>query len=143
MEYASGGTLRTLIFRYQEHKWKMSSKDFVEVFMDIVYGLRFLHSKNIIHRDIKPENILMTSDFRVKLADFGVSKIVENCYPQFHTSIGSLTYMSPEVYLHRPYDKKCDIWALGLIFYELAMMKYPFNQAVRSYCINYLVIRMA
>ena len=100
--------------------------------MDIAYGLRFLHSKNIIHRDVKPENILMTADYRIKLADFGVSKMVNECFTQAHTSIGTLTYMSPEVYLHRPYNKKCDIWALGLILYEVAMMKYPFNKVVSN-----------
>ncbi|XP_070508307.1 serine/threonine-protein kinase Nek5-like [Chironomus tepperi] len=136
MEYAENGTLRTLIFRYQERKWKMTGSDLVEIFMDIAYGLKFLHSKNIIHRDVKPENILMTSDYRIKLADFGVSKIVSDCFPQVHTSIGSLAYMSPEVYLHRPYGKKCDIWALGLIFYEMAMMKYPFTQVDRARILN-------
>lgn len=130
MEYAANGTLRTMILRYQEHRWKMSANDLLEIFMDIAYGLRFLHSKNIIHRDVKPENILMTSEYRIKLADFGVSKIVCDCNPQAHTSIGSLAYMSPEVYLHRPYGKKCDIWALGLILYEIAMMKYPFDRVV-------------
>ena len=142
MEYAENGTLRTLINRYQENKWRMSSNDLAGIFMDIAYGLRFLHSKSIIHRDVKPENILMTSDYRVKLADFGISKIVGDDYAQAHTSIGSLVYMSPEVYLHQPYDKKCDIWALGLIFYEMAMMKHPFGRVVSSCCINYFVMKI-
>ena len=70
MEYAENGTLRSMIYRYQEHKWKMSHSDLVDIFMDIAYGLRYLHSKNIIHRDIKPENILMASNYRVKLGKF-------------------------------------------------------------------------
>lgn len=66
-------------------------------------------------------------------ADFNVSKIVDdNSNPHNHTSIGTLCYMSPEVYLHQPYDSSCDMWALGIIFYELAMMKYPFTRADKA-----------
>lgn len=69
MEYAENGTLRDLIFKYQQHKWKISAKDLRVMFMEIAYGLRFLHSKGVIHRDMKPENILLASEYRVKIGN--------------------------------------------------------------------------
>jgi serine/threonine protein kinase len=51
----------------------------------------------------------------------------------YHTAIGTLTYMAPEVYLCQPYDQSCDVWALGIVFYELATLNYPFTPAVSKF----------
>lgn len=151
MEHACNGSVRDYISNFQRNNWKMPQEDLVGMFLDMAFGLKYLHAHNIIHRDLKPENCLLVEDYRVKigkkkslrlsvqfyhhfnilLADFGISKIVENSSVANHqTIIGTLCYMSPEVFLHQPYDSSCDIWGLGLIFYELAMMKYPFTRAV-------------
>lgn len=82
---------------------------------------------------MKPENILVDENYRLKLADFGISKVVGDVNPQYQTSIGTLSYMSPEVYMHQPYDMSCDVWALGLILYELAFMKYFLTREVIIY----------
>jgi NIMA (never in mitosis gene a)-related kinase len=130
LEYAVNGSLRELITKYQKSVWRLPTLNLITFFMDVAYGLRFLHSKNIIHRDCKPENVLIDAQFRLKLCDFGVSKMLEDAKPHLQTTVGTLTYMSPEVYLHRPYDKSCDVWALGLILYELAFNEYLFTRAV-------------
>jgi NIMA (never in mitosis gene a)-related kinase len=150
MEYCKGGTLRDLISKFQRNHWKLERGILDDMFMDIVSGVHYLHSKKIIHRDLKPENILVTEDYRMKvcrlqnvinndilcliimyfLADFGVSKVSHNVTPLNQTMVGTLCYMSPEVYLHKPYNDSCDIWSLGLILYEIAMMKYAFTPAV-------------
>lgn len=70
------------------------------------------------------------SNFLLILADFGISKVTEDSSRHRQTVIGTLCYMSPEVFLHQPYDNSCDIWGLGLMFYELAMLKYAFTPAV-------------
>ncbi|CAO1431240.1 unnamed protein product [Diamesa serratosioi] len=101
-------------------------------FMDIVVGLRYLHQRNITHRDLKPENILVDNNHRLKIADFGISSILENSMGMNQTCIGTLGYMAPEVYLHKPYTISCDIWALGIILYEMAMLSYPFSKAERA-----------
>lgn len=105
--------------------------------MDIVSGVKYLHSKGIIHRDLKPENILADENSRLKLADFGISKLMPHDEADFQTSVGTVTYMAPEVYLHQPYDKSVDVWALGIIFFEMAMLNYPFSQSVSIWLYQY------
>lgn len=133
LEFMEKGSLRCLITRYNKNHWKLGQHDLLSLFMDIAYGLKYLHSKEIIHRDLKPENILVDGDHRMKLADFGISKLA-NPKADFHTAIGTITYMAPEVYLLDPYDKSIDVWALGIIFYEMAMMAYPFTKTVSFFC---------
>ena len=89
-----------------------------------------MHSKGVIHRDLKPENILLDKNYRGVVADFGIVKLVEKHEVMQHTAVGTISYMAPETYLHLPYDKSVDTWALGLMFYEMAMMKYPFSEMV-------------
>ena len=84
----------------------------------------------MIHRDLKPENILLDKNYRGVVADFGIVKLVEKHEVMQHTAVGTISYMAPETYLHLPYDKSVDTWALGLMFYEMAMMKYPFSEMV-------------
>lgn len=95
-------------------------------------AVKYLHSKGIIHRDLKPENLLLDENHRLKIADFGIAKLICSNIPDFHTAVGTTLYMAPEVYLHLPYDKTVDTWGLGMIFYEMAMMKYAFSQAVSA-----------
>lgn len=98
--------------------------------MDILSGVEYLHSKAIIHRDLKPENVLVGDNFRLKIGDFGIAKLLSDLNPENHSVVGTLLYMAPEVYLHEPYDKTVDVWALGVMLYEMAMMEYPFSKAV-------------
>lgn len=171
MEYASSGSLRDMIVKYQVNHWKFSQLEIDEMFMDMAFGVRYLHYKNIMHRDLKPENILMYEDMSLKLgkssllnsinffvfifilfiADFGVSKISHSATPLNQTVIGTLSYMAPEVFLHQPYNKSSDIWSLGLILYEMAMIKYAFTMEVSDFTIicmfkifkflNYLILK--
>lgn len=106
--------------------------------MDIVFGVKYLHSMNIIHRDLKPDNCLFDCNNRMKIADFGVSKRNSNQNPEFQTLCGTPLYMAPEVFLDEPYDKTVDIWSLGVMFYEMAMYEVPFK-AVVSNCTSGLI----
>lgn len=130
LEYMKNGSLRHILLNYQENCWKFSKPDILLMFLDILDGIKFLHSKGIIHRDLKPENVLVDENHRLKIADFGVAKIMASSDAARHTAIGTFSYMAPEVYLHKPYNKSVDVWALGIIFYEMAMTAYPFSQTV-------------
>lgn len=102
----------------------MDKNKVLKLFYKILKGLQYLHSNQIIHRDIKPENILITSNFRPKLADFGTS--VSKSFVA-NTFCGTYEYMAPEVYLRYKQTDKVDIWAVGVLLYELFNQLTPFK----------------
>lgn len=98
----------------------------------VLLGLHYLHTKkHQLHRDIKPENILLNSQGRVKLSDFGISKELEKTKALTQTFVGTLSYMSPERIQGLEYGYSSDIWSLGLVLLELASGQFPI-EAFRS-----------
>mmetsp|Transcript_22926 Transcript_22926/g.22235 ORF Transcript_22926/g.22235 Transcript_22926/m.22235 type:complete len:148 (+) Transcript_22926:797-1240(+) len=89
-----------------------------------------IHSKNIIHRDIKTQNIFITKENILKIGDFGISRQVESSNPFAETQKGTPYFMPPEVCLGKPYDSKADVWAVGIILYELITFKKPYESEV-------------
>merc|ERR1712125_169246 len=90
-------------------------------------GLNFLHDAKLLHRDIKPENILHKASGEVKLTDFGISKELTMTADVAVTFMGTVTYMSPERCMGEDYGYKSDIWSVGMVLFELASGKYPFE----------------
>lgn len=89
-------------------------------------GLKKLHSNNIIHRDIKSANLFLTKDFDfIKLGDLNVAKITKNNFAK--TQIGTPYYLAPEIWKNNIYDYRCDIFSLGVVIYEMASLKLPFE----------------
>lgn len=125
-DYAKYIDLSNLIEKNKNRKTKLNEKIIWLIFIKCCYGLEYLHNYNIIHRDLKTANILLSDNGSVWLADFGVSKILENKISSF-TMIGTPYYVSPEMFSDKNYDKKIDIWALGCILYELATLNVPFK----------------
>jgi serine/threonine protein kinase len=89
-----------------------------KIIVGIVLGMRHLHSKDIIHRDLKPGNLLLDEQFRVRICDFGTSRI-EGCGTTTTTTFATLIYAAPEVFEGESPTKKVDVFAFGLILYEL------------------------
>ena len=88
-------------------------------------ALYYLHENNIIHRDIKPQNILLSANGVIKICDFGFARFFDN--KTMITSIkGTPLYMAPELLSEYPYNKKADLWSLGVILYELFVGQPPF-----------------
>ena len=98
--------------------------------MQICLALKYLHKKNILHRDIKPSNILLmkeeSEDF-AKLGDFGLAKILDSPFKHTSTLIDTPQYGAPEIIEKKSYSFKVDIWSLGVIFYQLVILDYPFE----------------
>lgn len=120
IEFAQHGDLFEFI---NSLKFIKESK-LLRLFFKIVIAVEFIHSNGFIHRDIKPENILIGDDFEPKLADFGSSvmqKVVRN------TFCGTYEYMAPEIYERRRQTEKVDIWALGILLFEMTHNKMPFK----------------
>lgn len=119
MEYMPGGSLRQLLDR----AWFIWPSRRLEVARDIMRAVAYFHGRrpvSVIHRDLKPENILITTSGKVKVSDFGVSRMAFG-YPdnQRNTGgVGTRKYMAPEVATGQ-YDEKVDIWSCGAIFQEL------------------------
>lgn len=95
------------------------------VLAEIVLGVEFLHNAGIIYRELKPENILVTNDGHVKLTDYGLSKILVESRG-VKTFIGTFEYMAPET-IGGEFGQKADIWALGVLMYELYFGTNPFE----------------
>ena len=126
MEYAEKGTLGDKIKKYKKIYLKFNQDEIKQIITSISNGINYLHKNQIIHRDIKPSNILITQNNTIKIADFGISRFLEND-KMIVTTVGSPYYMAPEIYDGSGYSYPVDYWALGCILYELLTMKRPFN----------------
>lgn len=124
MELAEGGDLMKKITDHKKLKSNYSELDIWCAFLQIVNGLKCLHSANIIHRDLKCANIFISKDGVFKLGDLNVSKV--NKKGMAYTQTGTPYYASPEVWKDKPYTFSSDIWSLGCVIYEMAALDPPF-----------------
>jgi serine/threonine-protein kinase len=100
----------------------------ISLIAQIADGLNAAHEKGIVHRDIKPANIMMSSDGRPKILDFGVARLErEASLTQTGSTIGTTAYMSPEQVRGEPVDRRSDLWSLGIVFHELLTGERPFK----------------
>jgi len=123
MEYVEGESLKDLIRRK-----KIPTKQVIDTALQICQGLSAAHESGIIHRDIKPQNILMGKDNRVRICDFGLVKLKRDlALTQVGSTLGTIAYMSPEQARGEEVDHRTDIWALGVVLYEMLTGKLPFQ----------------
>ncbi len=119
MEYIEGGELYSYI-QEEEGKSKLSTEQIASIVRDVISAIYYLHNMNppIIHRDIKPENILVNSNMKAKLTDFGWSTYIKP--GDVRNSIcGTPVYMAPEMINRTGHDEKVDIWCVGVLLFEL------------------------
>lgn len=131
MAYAKNGNLHSQIA-----KAGTFSTECVRFYTaEILRGIEYLHDRGIVHRDMKPENILLDDKMHVLIADFGCAKIHKDHGDRPRSSlVGTPEYLSPEVLSKRPTTKLSDIWALGVILYEMVSGMKPFH-APNSYLV--------
>ena len=126
MEYAELGDLYSLIKHYKRHQKYFDEILLWRIAYEILTGLEYLHSNNIIHRDIKCLNLFLSKDHHVKIGDLGVSTI--SALGGMHcTRVGTPLYLSPELIKQVPYDYKTDIWSFGCSLYHLSCLEPPFT----------------
>ncbi|CCW67850.1 unnamed protein product [Phytomonas sp. Hart1] len=125
MEYAEGGDLKSRIKSRCGNNF--SENQVLDWFIQLVLSLHYVHQLKILHRDVKTQNVFLTSEDIIKLGDFGIARTLNGTYDQAQTFVGTPYYLSPELLLERPYDHRSDVWALGVVLYEMLTLKQPFS----------------
>lgn len=127
MEYVFHGEL----YRFLKNNGPLNEPLASYFVFQMANALDYMHRRNIVHRDIKPENILIGFNNTIKLTDFGWSVFNENGQKR-KTLCGTIDYLSPELIKSRKYDKQVDVWALGVLTYELLVGSPPFEEDTKE-----------
>jgi serine/threonine-protein kinase len=98
----------------------------IEIVVQVCRGLAFAHEHKVVHRDMKPSNIRLLDDGTAKIMDFGIAKLGSTNVTRSGMMVGTMNYMSPEQIRGQPLDGRCDIFAVGVILYQLLTGKRPF-----------------
>ena len=122
MELVEGITLKDYITK----KGKLSVKEATSIAIQVSLGLEAAHNSNIVHRDVKPQNIIISTDGKVKLSDFGIARAVTSNTITSNVMV-SVHYSSPEQVRGGYSDKKSDIYSLGITMYEMVTGRVPFD----------------
>eukprot|EP01097_Dermamoeba_algensis_P009991 TRINITY_DN71_c0_g1_i6.p1 TRINITY_DN71_c0_g1~~TRINITY_DN71_c0_g1_i6.p1 ORF type:complete len:288 (-),score=58.99 TRINITY_DN71_c0_g1_i6:395-1258(-) len=122
MDYVNGGEL----FYHLQKDRKFSEERTRFYCAEIVLGLEYLHSENVIYRDLKPENLLLTQEGHICLTDFGIAKEGLGDDDRTETFCGTPEYLAPEILENNPYGKGVDWWSFGTLMYEMLNGLPPF-----------------
>ena len=123
MEYVEGNSLREYITRgasFDEH-------DSVSIMAQLLDALQYAHDHGVCHRDIKPANILVMSNGRIKLTDFGIARIESTDFTKTNVIMGTPGFIAPEIYLGGEIDHRIDIFSAGVLIYHLLAGRPPFH----------------
>lgn len=123
MELVEGGSLKGRLDRHE----RFPVPEIVRIMGEVCAGLQYSHQRGVVHRDIKPGNIMMTTEGQVKIADFGIARLENSSMTQVGTLIGTPSYMAPEQFRGEPVDLRADIWASGVMLYQLLTGEKPFE----------------
>ena len=119
MEYGGESNLKQFIKKYKDRGELIDQKLISDIILHICLGLQEIHGHKIIHRDLTPDNIFINENNKIKIGDFGVSKMLSTHKKYAKSYAGKLHYNAPEIETNEKYDYKVDIYSLGCIMYEL------------------------
>jgi serine/threonine-protein kinase len=123
MEYVAGSTLRQLL----NERGRLSPREALDITESVLAGLAAAHQAGIVHRDVKPENVLVTADGRIKVADFGLARNMAGTSNHTKTGVlmGTVAYLAPEQVTASVSDARCDVYAAGVMLFELLTGRQP------------------
>jgi formylglycine-generating enzyme required for sulfatase activity/dienelactone hydrolase/predicted Ser/Thr protein kinase len=137
MAYISGQTLKKRLTQ-----GPLSVHEAVDIALQIARGLEKAHHAGIVHRDIKPANVMLSDDGVVKIVDFGIAKLMDHTgLTQTGTSVGTVAYMAPEQVAGASTDQRVDLWALGVVLYEMLTGRLPFGGDQAAATLNNILTR--
>jgi len=123
MEYLPGITLRDLLQEYGS----LTSEQTLDISEAVLSGLAAAHKSGIVHRDLKPENVLLADDGRIKIGDFGLARAASANTATGAALLGTVAYLSPELVTRGVADTRSDIYAVGIMMYEMLTGEQPFT----------------
>ncbi len=123
MEYLQGMTLRDLLQEYTT----LTPEQTMDIMEAVLSGLAAAHKAGIVHRDLKPENVLLADDGRIKIGDFGLARAVSANTATGQALLGTIAYLSPELVTRGIADTRSDIYAVGIMMYEMLAGAQPFT----------------
>ncbi|MET0783088.1 MAG: protein kinase, partial [Leifsonia flava] len=123
MEYLPGITLRDLLKDYK----RLTPEQTVDILDAVLAGLAAAHKAGIVHRDLKPENVLLADDGRIKIGDFGLARAATANTATGAALLGTVAYLSPELVTRGVADTRSDIYAVGIMMYEMLTGEQPFR----------------
>jgi serine/threonine-protein kinase len=123
MEYLQGITLRDLLGEYG----RLTADQTMDILEAVLAGLVAAHKAGIIHRDLKPENVLLADDGRIKIGDFGLARAATSHTASGQALLGTIAYLSPELVTRGIADTRSDIYAVGIMMYEMLVGEQPFR----------------
>jgi len=127
VEWSEKGDLKRLIRRAIANELRFKESEIWEYSRQLSSALDHMHKKRIMHRDVKPANIFVSMDGSLKLGDLGLGRFFSSQTLEAFSKVGTPLYMSPEVLHGAGYDMRSDVWSLGCVLYELAMLRSPFK----------------
>ncbi|KAG2781525.1 hypothetical protein Pcac1_g8587 [Phytophthora cactorum] len=133
LEYMDGGELRGLLDKFEKDKHPIGfTSEKTTIALEVCHALTYLHSlsPSIIHRDLKSRNILLNSEMKAKLSDFGISR--ERLDRTMTAGVGTSLWMAPEVMLGERYDDKADVFSFGVVLSELDVHTLPYARAKKE-----------
>ncbi|BFZ13402.1 hypothetical protein BsWGS_16441 [Bradybaena similaris] len=125
-EYCEGGDLDQKIKECKHDEKFFDEKTILDWTVQLLLAAEFVHSRKVLHRDLKTRNIFVQNN-KMKLGDFGISRVLMGTSDMASTFVGTPYYMSPEVLKHEGYNSKSDIWSIGCIIYELCTLEHAFT----------------
>ncbi len=123
MEYLPGITLRDLLVEYSS----LTSQQTIDITEAVLSGLAAAHKAGIVHRDLKPENVLLADDGRIKIGDFGLARAASANTATGAALLGTIAYLSPELVTRGVADTRSDIYAVGIMMFEMLTGEQPFK----------------
>lgn len=128
LEFVAGGQL----LQRMRKIGRLSREEAARMFLDVISALMYIHQHNIVHRDIKPENVLLqeqdkSDEYIAKIGDFGCCAMLSDLEPTRNTLCGTMDYLAPEMIDQQPHDHRVDVWASGVLLYEMLVGEPPFK----------------